>query len=89
MPVLTPETVRERLGAMHVTIAVDEAGQVVDTIACQVVGKNEGHIRGMAVIPGTIILPSQRAPTELSVSRAEYAQMIDNDQKDQPRDHSK
>jgi N-acetylglutamate synthase-like GNAT family acetyltransferase len=50
--VLTPETVRERLGAMRVFIAVDEAGQVVGTIACQIVGKNEGHIRGMAVLPG-------------------------------------
>jgi len=25
---------------------------VVGTIACQVVGKNESHIRGMAVLPG-------------------------------------
>jgi GNAT superfamily N-acetyltransferase len=50
--VLTPKTVRERLEAMHVLIAVDEAGQVVGTIACQVVGKDEGHIRGMGVLPG-------------------------------------
>ena len=49
--VLTPETVRERLEAMHVLIAVDEAGQVVGTIACQVIEKDEGHIRGMAVLP--------------------------------------
>lgn len=50
--VLTPETLCKRLEAMHVFVAVDEADQVVGTIACQVVGKNEGHIRGMAVIPG-------------------------------------
>src|ERR1700730_1452989 len=50
--VLTPETVRKRLEAMHVFVAVDEADQVVGTIACQVVGKNEGHVRGMAVLPG-------------------------------------
>jgi len=50
--VLTPETVRERLEAIHVLIAVDEAGQVVCTIACQVVGQGEGHIRGMGVLPG-------------------------------------
>ena len=50
--VLTLETLRERLKAMHLFIAVDEADQVIGTIACQVVGKDEGHIRGMGVLPG-------------------------------------
>ena len=49
--VLTPETVRTRLEAMHVFIAVDEANLVIGTIACQVAGKDEGHIRGMGVLP--------------------------------------
>jgi ribosomal protein S18 acetylase RimI-like enzyme len=50
--VLTPETVRVRLEAMHVFIAVDDVGRVVGTIACQVIDKDEGHIRGMGVLPG-------------------------------------
>jgi N-acetylglutamate synthase-like GNAT family acetyltransferase len=49
--VLTPETARERLEAMHVFIAVDEADQVIGTIACEAVGQDAGHIRGMAVLP--------------------------------------
>lgn len=50
--VLMPETVRARLVAMHVFIAVGEANQVIGTIACQVACKDEGHIRGMGVLPG-------------------------------------
>lgn len=50
--VLTPETIRKRLEAMHVFVAVNDADQVVGTIAFQVVDKDEGHIRGMAVMPG-------------------------------------
>src|SRR6266567_5166412 len=50
--VLTPETARKRLETMHVFIAVDEGNQVIGTIACQVLGKDEGHIRGIGVLPG-------------------------------------
>ena len=50
--VLMPETVRARLQEMHVSIAVDEANQVIGTIACQVAPKDEGHIRGMGVLSG-------------------------------------
>ena len=37
---------------MQVFVAVNDADQVVGTIACQVVDKDKGHIRGMAVMPG-------------------------------------
>lgn len=50
--VLTQETIRRRLEAMHVFVAVNDADQVVGTIACQVVDNDEGHIRGMGVMPG-------------------------------------
>ena len=48
--VLTPETVRRRLGEMRIFVAIGD-GEVAGTIACQVVGGAEGHLRGMAVLP--------------------------------------
>lgn len=49
--VLTPETFQERLVAMIVFVAVNESGEVVGTSACNLVGPEEGHLRGMAVLP--------------------------------------
>jgi GNAT superfamily N-acetyltransferase len=50
--VLTPETVQLRLAAMAVFVAVAPAGEIVGTIGCGVASTEEGHIRGMAVLPG-------------------------------------
>jgi predicted N-acetyltransferase YhbS len=49
--VLTPETIQERLSSMCVLVAVNETGGVVGTIACAMVNADEGHLRGMAVLP--------------------------------------
>jgi putative acetyltransferase len=49
--VLTLETLRHRLSSMFVFVAVTEAGDIVGTIACAVLNANEGHLRGMAVLP--------------------------------------
>ncbi len=49
--VLTPETVHHRLAAMAVFVAVTPAGEIAGTIGCHVVSSEEGHIRGMAVLP--------------------------------------
>jgi ribosomal protein S18 acetylase RimI-like enzyme len=49
--VLTPGTVGERLATMAVFLAVTPGGEVVGTVACEVVGVGEGHLRGMAVRP--------------------------------------
>jgi ribosomal protein S18 acetylase RimI-like enzyme len=49
--VLTPEKVRERIATMSLFVAVDQAGDVVGTIGCSVVGEGGGHVRGMAVDP--------------------------------------
>ena len=49
--VLTMETLLERLEKMSVLVAVNLAKQVVGTIACNVVSSEEGHLRGMAVLP--------------------------------------
>lgn len=49
--VLTSRTFAERLGNMSVLIAIDQSGQVVGTVAYQMVDTTEGHIRGMAVRP--------------------------------------
>ena len=48
--VLTPETILERLASMQVFVAVSQDG-IVGTIACGSVDANEGHLRGMAVLP--------------------------------------
>jgi ribosomal protein S18 acetylase RimI-like enzyme len=49
--VLTPATIERRLQEMFVFVATDESGQIVCTVACNVIDKEEGHIRGMAVLP--------------------------------------
>jgi ribosomal protein S18 acetylase RimI-like enzyme len=49
--VLTPETLNERLVHMQVFVALSPDGQIAGTIACNLIGPKEGHIRGMAVLP--------------------------------------
>ena len=53
--VLTLETVGQRLSDMNVFVAIDETGEIVGTVGCNVIngeeGGEEGHIRGMAVRP--------------------------------------
>ena len=49
--VLTPETIPGRLAEMTVFVAVSDSGEVVGTIACNVISAEEGHLRGMAVLP--------------------------------------
>lgn len=48
---LTPETLRARMGAMTVLVAVSPRGEIAGTIALAMVDQNEGHLRGMAVRP--------------------------------------
>jgi len=49
--VLTLETVLHRLSSMCIFVAADEAGDIIGTIACAVMDGDEGHLRGMAVLP--------------------------------------
>jgi ribosomal protein S18 acetylase RimI-like enzyme len=49
--VLTPGTVGERLATMAVFVAATASGEVVGTVACQLVGEGASHLRGMAVRP--------------------------------------
>jgi GNAT superfamily N-acetyltransferase len=49
--ILTPETIQIRLEAMTVFVETEKSGGVVGTIACSVVNPEEGHIRGMAILP--------------------------------------
>ena len=49
--VLTPETLRRRLQEMTVFVATEKSGEIVGTIAYSVVNTEEGHIRGMAILP--------------------------------------
>ena len=50
--VLTAETIQHRLASMCIFVAVNEAGNIVGTIGFSVIGGSEGHLRGMAVLPG-------------------------------------
>ncbi len=47
--VLTPDAFRHRLSEMSVVVATSACGEVVGTIAYQVLDGAEGHLRGMAV----------------------------------------
>ena len=49
--VLAPETLERRLATMSVFVAVHFREQVVGTIASGAVSLEEGHLRGMAVLP--------------------------------------
>jgi len=50
--VLTHETLERRFATMFIFLANEASGDIVGTVAGQVVNKEEGHIRGMAVRPG-------------------------------------
>lgn len=49
--VLTPETIHDRLASMSVLVAVATDSTTVGTLSHQVMGHDEGHLRGMAVLP--------------------------------------
>jgi len=49
--VLTAVTIQLRLATMAIFVAVTPVGEIVGTIGCGVVSPEEGHIRGMAVLP--------------------------------------
>jgi ribosomal protein S18 acetylase RimI-like enzyme len=49
--VVGPEELENRMATMCVFVATSLAGEVVGTVACYLVGPEEGHIRGMAVRP--------------------------------------
>lgn len=49
--ILSEETLQRRLRKMTVFVAADNSGEIVGTIACHFVNSEEGHIRGMAVLP--------------------------------------
>jgi N-acetylglutamate synthase-like GNAT family acetyltransferase len=49
--VITPDDLQHRLATMSLFVAVSESGEIVGTIACHVVHPEEGHLRGMAVLP--------------------------------------
>jgi ribosomal protein S18 acetylase RimI-like enzyme len=49
--VLTEKTLRVRFTQMEILVAADDSGRVIGTVAYKVEG-GEGHVRGMAVLPG-------------------------------------
>ena len=51
--VLTAQTIGQRLADMSVLVAVDDGGRIVGTVAYHLVDAEEGHLRGMAVLPAS------------------------------------
>ena len=49
--VLTLETIRERMAAMTILVAINKDSEIAGTVACSVATPEEGHLRGMAVRP--------------------------------------
>jgi GNAT superfamily N-acetyltransferase len=49
--VLTPVTIQLRLATMAVFVAVTAPGEIVGTVGGSAISAEEGHIRGMAVLP--------------------------------------
>jgi GNAT superfamily N-acetyltransferase len=47
--VLTPATLEHRFNIMTLFVALDQAGNVVGTVGCELTASREGHLRGMAV----------------------------------------
>lgn len=47
---LTPATYQQRLRRSTIFVA-EERGEVIGTIACNRISEEEGHLRGMAVLP--------------------------------------
>ena len=71
--VLTQETVERRLSEMFVLVATDGSNQIVGTIACAVLKREEGHLRGMAVLPswlGTGVAKNLLQQAELQLAQA-------------------
>lgn len=49
--VLSKRTLQNRLSEMAVYVAISELEAVVGTVACKMIDREEGHLRGMAVVP--------------------------------------
>ncbi|MFW9972646.1 MAG: GNAT family N-acetyltransferase [Candidatus Odinarchaeota archaeon] len=49
--VMSEEAVIKRMEEMSIYVAVDQEGLIIGTIGWQKINDDEGHIRGMAVIP--------------------------------------
>ncbi|MFX0017819.1 MAG: GNAT family N-acetyltransferase [Promethearchaeota archaeon] len=49
--VLSEERAKDRIKEMKVYVAIDQHGKIIGTIGWQKLNENEGHIRGMGVIP--------------------------------------
>ncbi len=76
--VLTPETIHERLAKTIVFVAVSPSRQIAGTIACNVVNREEGHLRGMAVSPawrGTSLASQLLSHAESELRRRKCARI--------------
>lgn len=72
-PVLSPQTLERRLETMCLFVA-SAGDEVVGTIGCRTVSPEEGHLRGMAVLPAW-----QGTPVARSLLEAAEVELRDRD----------
>jgi ribosomal protein S18 acetylase RimI-like enzyme len=49
--VLSPEGFQQRLTSTHIFVALQGDSHIIGTVCCALVSSDEGHLRGMAVLP--------------------------------------
>ena len=71
--VLSEKTAKTRIKEMNVYVAVDQRGKIIATIGWQKISKEEGHIRGMGIIP---MWQGKNGPAKLLLSQVEEEAII-------------
>lgn len=73
--VLSEEEAKDRIKEMKVYVAVDRNGKIIGTIGWQKLNKEEGHIRGMGVIPSR---QGKRSPATMLLKCVEREAQLEN-----------
>ncbi|MFW9946346.1 MAG: GNAT family N-acetyltransferase [Candidatus Odinarchaeota archaeon] len=72
---LSERIAKDRIKEMKVYLAVDQHGKIIGTIGWQKLNKDEGHIRGMGVIPSQ---QGRNGPAALLLRQVERDAQLEN-----------
>ena len=73
--VLSEQKAKDRIKEMNVYVAVDQHGKIIGTIGWEKLNKEEGHIRGMGVIPSR---QGKASPAMSLLKRVERDAQLEN-----------
>ncbi|MFX1494890.1 MAG: GNAT family N-acetyltransferase [Promethearchaeota archaeon] len=73
--ILSEQRAKDRIKEMKVYLAVDQHGKIIGTIGWQKLNKDEGHIRGMGVIPSQ---QGRNGPAALLLRQVERDAQLEN-----------